>query len=591
MIILILFFLTTFLITFAFGDLFLRSFHVLGVKIQIEKYIVADKIFLGLFALVFLASVLNFWLPINIYITIPIVLISLVHIFQIVKKELNFFQKNKKYIYCGALALIIISFLSLITHDTGDSMYYHMQFIESIYEYPIIKGIANLEDRFGFNSSIFIFYPLVSFKFFLHLHLFELNYFLYGVIFWYILCQITDDFSILNLCYLLILSASFCIDFEGISSTTNDSTVALCGLFLAIRFLSEKMNIYMLYIFIPCLMITTKLSSIFFMFFSLFTILLLFKEKKAKIAWLSIGICTGFMLCWIIRNIIISGYIIYPFYYLDPFDFSWKVPKIVAMIQEAYIKDYANFLGQKFVSQLFTFSLKDNRFFLLQLGHILLLFVPITLIYLFKQKKIAKIIILTILIIGLIFTFSMTPDFRFYSSYFYSILVILIYYFMNGKFTKAHLTIKSLILLLSFSILFYTFYSRNHYNLDSIFTNTRNVLRLFYRPVSDITLIRFRNQNELESVRVNNFDMIINLDDLGLKYHTYELFPSSSSTGYPNTSTASGFKIQALETIEMNGTSIESGFRTTDKWKKIFRDNEEQIFEEYKIDINKRLYK
>ena len=587
MIILLLFFVTIFATTFAFGDLFLKFFECIGLKT--EKYIVVDRVFLGLFVLVFLASVLNFWIPINIYVTVPVFLISVVRIIQVAKKQFQHIQKYKKYLYCGLFVLVVISFLSLIIHDTGDSMYYHMQFIESIYQYPIIKGLGNLEDRYGFNSSIFLFYPMVSFKFFLKFHLFGVNYFLYGIILWYILCKIIEDFSLLNVCYLFFLSVLYYIDFINISSTTNDTTVALCGLFLTMRFLSQKMNVYLLYIFIPCLMVTTKLSSGFFIFLSLFTIIYLFKKQNSKLAWTSITICFVFLFVWLVRNVFISGYIVYPFYYLDLFDFSWKVPRVVAMIEKEYIQDYAFFLKQKFFDQLFSLDW-DARFVFLLLMHIFLLSIPVAFVILYKQQKKAICLILSIFTLGLIFTFIMTPDSRFYASYLYSIIFILMYCFINEKLVRISRGVNYSLLVVSFLLLLYTFIAKNDYNFNCIFDNARNVCRLFYRPISDVNIVRFRNPDQLKPLKVNNFEILINLDNSGMTYYSYECFLSSSATGYPNSSPILGFKIQALETIEMNSEDIKDGYKTTNQWKKIFENNETGILEQYKLDMNKRLY-
>ncbi|MBK5721203.1 hypothetical protein JGH11_10010 [Dysgonomonas sp. Marseille-P4677] len=56
------------------------------------------------------------------------------------------------------------------------------------------------------------------------------------------------------------------------------------------------------------------------------------------------------LLCipWLIRNVILSGYLVYPIYQIDLFSFDWKLPQEVAIKAKDYIRfvpyEYLNFL-------------------------------------------------------------------------------------------------------------------------------------------------------------------------------------------------------------------------------------------------------
>ena len=98
------------------------------------------------------------------------------------------------------------------------------------------------------------------------------------------------------------------------------------------------LSVLVVYIF------TLKLSAGLLILLSIYPIILLINAKRTKeiITYLVLGIIT--LLPFIIRNVIISGWLLYPFPSIDLFSFDWKLPVQYVNIDSAQIKVWARCL-------------------------------------------------------------------------------------------------------------------------------------------------------------------------------------------------------------------------------------------------------
>jgi hypothetical protein len=103
---------------------------------------------------------------------------------------------------------------------------------------------------------------------------------------------------------------------------------------------SEHAHEYALISILAIWTITIKLSSASFILLAIYPAILLIRHKKwrALTGYLLAGILI--ILPFLVRNAIISGYLLYPYASLDFFDFDWKMPRGVVSYDSLEIMAY-----------------------------------------------------------------------------------------------------------------------------------------------------------------------------------------------------------------------------------------------------------
>ncbi len=284
---------------------------------------------------------------------LALIILGIISIFLIIwcKNEIIYMiksMKNVKWYYYVLLGVISLVCIALASKTPGhyDTYLYHAQSVRWIEEYGIVKGLGNLHNRLAYNSAIFSLDALFSFKFLINqsMHavdgLFTCIYLFYAVrsikIFKDKKIYISDMLRIGMIAYLISSETR-----GFISSLSSDIPALGLLLFIFIKWmdLSENEKIsedkdknLMLY-GILCILgvyaMSIKLSVAMCILLSIPVGVMLIKRKNIK----------GFMFClisgtlvilpFLLRNIIISGYLIYPYSGIDLFDFDWKMPASV----------------------------------------------------------------------------------------------------------------------------------------------------------------------------------------------------------------------------------------------------------------------
>lgn len=145
------------LINFCLGDFLLKIAKICKCEFDIDRYIFQDKVILGVSFLVLLISFINCYLPINEITFTVFFIFSILYLIYILSTKQLKIDLSRKVIIWSIVALFFTVFTTLIIHDSWDSKYYHMQFIESMYRFPLIKGLGNLEDRLD-SIRLFLYY-------------------------------------------------------------------------------------------------------------------------------------------------------------------------------------------------------------------------------------------------------------------------------------------------------------------------------------------------------------------------------------------------------------------------------------------------
>lgn len=338
--------------------------------------------------------------------------------------------------------LIIFTFLIFFLFVTSrgaehyDTQLYHAQSIRWIEEYGIVKGLANLHCRFAYNSSFFCLSALFSMKFLTgqSLHtlsgLFALLASLYAIL--SMSGNLRKDIPKLGI---LFYSISIC---SGLMSPATDYPVTYLILYIYskwITLLEDQENSDVPYailsIAILCA-ITIKLSSFFVILLVIKPMITLLKDKQWKKILLYVCIGLLVIIPFLARNVILCGWLVYPYSAIDLFHFDWKVPAQVLDLDVQGIVLWGRALyDYSLLDAPLTYwvpiwikaqSTGDVVLFIIDIFSVLFVFF-ISIINLFKKQKLQYDYLLIILSLcgSLLLWFFGGPVFRY--SYAYSIML------------------------------------------------------------------------------------------------------------------------------------------------------------------------
>lgn len=232
--------------------------------------------------------------------------------------------------------------------DHPDTSLYHIQAIKWIENYGVVPGLGNLHNRFAYNSAFMCLQALFSFSWLLGLKsLHSVNGFICLFFFLYAILSFDYTKNKLELSDFfkgaIILFIALSTDY--ISSPGTDLFPMLIMLYICSKWCSvyEQNNNYnnsfqiddSVYEYgylcvVAVYALTLKLSVALFVLLAIYPLVIFIKKKQVRaiIFHALSGIIV--LLPWIIRNVIISGYLIYPFPQIDIFNVDWKMPASVA---------------------------------------------------------------------------------------------------------------------------------------------------------------------------------------------------------------------------------------------------------------------
>jgi len=305
-----------------------------------SSLITPQKILVGFVLISSIVSIISLFLPLNSFTFISIFLITIALSF-IFKPKFTIQIKDKKIL--GLLILILLFSLETATRrpNNPDTNLYHAQAIHWLESFPVVPGLGNLHGRLAFNSIWFIdnaFYSLVWLTG-QSLHVISgFYFFLFSAFALTIIARSEDRDNKISLTALLIIFFAFQFLAGDISSPGTDTPTALT-VWLVLLIALSKENLmkdserFLLLILLPIFAVTIKLSSVLILLIPLGFFIKGLGDKNHKSSkWITL--LTGFILIpYLIRNIVQSGYLLYPFPTLDIFQFAWKVP-ISRVIEE-----------------------------------------------------------------------------------------------------------------------------------------------------------------------------------------------------------------------------------------------------------------
>lgn len=220
-----------------------------------------------------------------------------------------------------------------------DTALYHAQSIRWIEEYGVVKGLGNLHCRLAYNSSSFALSALYSMAF-----LGGQSYHCAAGFLAFVLAAgclrlidslrerklYASDFSRVMCVYYLVNI------FDEMISPASDYFMVLIAFYLVITWLSlaeggeREIFPYALLCVLAVFLLTVKLSAALILLLTIYPACRLVKEKRWGQTGIYLGLGFVTALPFLIRNVLLSGWLVYPFTRIDLFDVIWKIPKGVA---------------------------------------------------------------------------------------------------------------------------------------------------------------------------------------------------------------------------------------------------------------------
>ena len=322
----------------------------------------------GLIVVTFLAQVVELFLPLNQSAWLVLmVILSLISLFQ---REvfLRFLRWIAGIKSLSRLFIVIVTahILFLAVYNAGptlmdDTESYHIQMIKWIQEYGTPPGLANLHERYGFNSSWF---ALVSF--FIPSKA-ENNFYtipngllsvwlaLYLLQNTWQLITMRDNWSgtIAMASFIVFLAALYCWPMiRGNTTTVNYdfiSAFVVLVLFTEIIKSQEKWKRYLPELFIwPVFLFTIRIINYPLLLITLFAFVNVYRERRFAGLTKGLVLSAGLLLPFLVRNVLLSGYLFYPVSQIDLFNVDWKADQQLAIEIVEYIK-YFNRVNAKFM--------------------------------------------------------------------------------------------------------------------------------------------------------------------------------------------------------------------------------------------------
>lgn len=250
------------------------------------------------------------------------------------------------------LALALLTVLENATHAIAnpDTGIYHAQAIRWLEEYPAVPGLGNLHTRFAYNSHWLVLNALFSLVFLggRSLHLAGAMLFALAVVdFWNgARGWFSGKRTAANTLRLMLLPLVFYILGAQTSSPGTDLPVILMLWLLTAQWLERRDASADLLVFAGTVfLVTIKLSAAPFILLAVWISLRDSQPQWVRLTgWVALG--AALLLPWLARNVVLSGYLVYPFPALDLFPVDWKIPAQLAAQEAGVIRSWARLPGE-----------------------------------------------------------------------------------------------------------------------------------------------------------------------------------------------------------------------------------------------------
>jgi hypothetical protein len=242
--------------------------------------------------------------------------------------------------------------------EIWDEGQYFLPLIRWIESYPIIPGSGLFHDRMGYNSAFHMSSAVYGLSFWFKGGMYDLNAYLFMIINFYLLAGVNRIIkNKVNHPFhdYLMLFAGIALYRQLLTSMDADYPHIFIGIVLLLLFI-EKADQRSLkvwdhrstaFLIIAIYLVTVKFLAIFYLLFPGILLLLQLQQKQWKLLWMVLGLGVAGFFPWVTRNVVMTGYLIYPLYLFDFFQVDWKIPVEMAQNNYLYVGEHAKTLVER----------------------------------------------------------------------------------------------------------------------------------------------------------------------------------------------------------------------------------------------------
>lgn len=247
------------------------------------------------------------------------------------------------------LMVLVLSSQSVV-HD--DTYLYHAQSIRWIEEYGVVPGLGNLHNRLAYNSAFFSLQALFSLRFLVGQSLHSVNGFFALFLITYAVFSMKafrrkrffpSDF--LRFSILILYSIGY--SYRLISSDGSDFLALGLASYILIKWVSymeegvQELAPYAYLCLLGVYATSVKISTAMLVLLALMPAVRLLRQKRWK--EIAVYLLTGILIIapFLARNVIICGYLLYPYETIDLFRVDWKMPAYTLAFDRNEIKAWA----------------------------------------------------------------------------------------------------------------------------------------------------------------------------------------------------------------------------------------------------------
>ncbi len=327
-----------------FYNLFFNKEHVKNKPI----YFLA---FTGLIVITAIGQLMALVVPVNLFSFLPVIIFII--LFSIIKRnELVPIYKSifalQANVSPAQWILLAATWIMILVINAGPTMMddtdsYHIQMILWIQEYGTVPGIANLHERFGFNSSWFssiaVFCPPGSRQNFFSILNGAISFWLSAFFILNFKTPIsligTAKNSFLNSEVYLFLAALLCWPMiRGNASTANYDFIATS--LIVVLFLNTIRNRKELtaqptfeWVLWPAYLLTVRIINYPLLLLSIFSFYQIIKSHQWRLFRISFLASAVLIIPFLARNVLLSGYPFYPSMQMAFINVDWKADRVL----------------------------------------------------------------------------------------------------------------------------------------------------------------------------------------------------------------------------------------------------------------------
>lgn len=561
-----------FFVLFSFGDFLIYVFNRLCRCC--EKYNLFEVLLLGMCSLTIPLSIWSLFFPSNHFFLIVSVIVSI--IYWCFRKEhlLDIIHDNSAKIrQLSWLQLILIGFFSILSlccwvwmDLVYDALFYHHQAIRWNEEYAAVPGLGNLEDRFAFNSNYMLLSAIFTFRFIFGQAIYSFQNFFILLFAWWLFYELfKSKYEVKRVICLFSFALFYAISVKFMQNTSTDLLPNLILFYLIAKYVFYpdflKGN-NLINIVLPVFLLTLKLSLGVVLLIPLFVLIVLIKRKDYRIIVFLLSLSLTIMLPWLIRNVILSGYLIFPVYQIDLFSFDWKVPQWVVAMEDMCVKA----MGDIYLDLVRNYSRVRDPLWMISLIRFIYVFSVVCIaLFLYNafRRKIDKktYMLFFVLLLSLILWFYKGPDIRFVPGVFCAMIMLgLSSFFMQKGHRKINLKTIGFMLVLSIQFILFVwtarlmYYQYQYMVVESQSRTKYSYSDILYKPCSYFLRMDADGEdmgNYYHSHFLNN-DILIYISD---KCYTFDQYPCVTEMDC-------NWKFSDYRRIEARGNTLGDGFRT-----------------------------